>query len=165
MEDERQEILDYLNSIRDPRKDKNKKHKLIDMLVLTICGVICDADDWVKLEHFARCKEEWFKTFLELPNGIPSHDTFGRLFARLCPDEFRKCFLDWINGVAKLAKQEVIAIDGKTLRRVMTGAMEQPPFKWSAPGQAKTSWCWAKWKRTASPMKSGRSPSYCKSWL
>ena len=71
MEDERQEILDYLNSIRDPRKDKNKKHKLIDMLVLTICGVICGADDWVKLEHFARCKEEWFKTFLELPNGIP----------------------------------------------------------------------------------------------
>ena len=115
--EESQEIMEYLDSIRDPRADKNKKHQLRDILVITICGVICGADDWVKIEHFARCKESWFRKFLELPNGIPSHDTFGRLFARLCPEEFRKGFLDWISGVAQLGHQEVVAIDGKTLRR------------------------------------------------
>jgi predicted transposase YbfD/YdcC len=85
--------------------------------VLAVCGVLCGADSWIQIEAFGRAKEEWLRKFLELPHGIPSHDTFGRVFCLLRPEEFRQCFLNWIQAVAEITQGNVIAIDGKTLRR------------------------------------------------
>ena len=78
---------------------------------------ICGADSWVHIEMFGRSKEEWFRTFLELPGGIPSHNTFGEVFSRLDPEQVQSCCMDWTREVAQLARGEVVAIDGKTVRR------------------------------------------------
>jgi len=78
----------YFADLRDPRLDRTKLHKLLDILVIAICAIICSADSWEDVEDFGNAKLKWFKTILELPNGIPSHDTFGRLFARLDPQQF-----------------------------------------------------------------------------
>ena len=79
--------------------------------------LICGADSWVHVELFGKSKEEWFRTFLELPHGIPSHDTFGEVFSRLDPEQFQRCFMDWTQAAADLLPGEVVAIDGKTVRR------------------------------------------------
>ena len=116
---EQQSILDlgsHFSSLNDPRVERTKKHKLIDIVIIAICGTICGADGWVEIEQFGKAKEAWLKTFLELPNGIPSHDTFGRVFAYLDPVEFERCFIEWVQSVSERV-EGVIAIDGKTLRR------------------------------------------------
>ena len=103
--------------MEDPRIDRTKRHQLLDIVTIAICGTICGADSWVDIELFGQCKEEWFRTFLDLPNGIPSHDTFGDVFARLDPEQFQHCFIQWVQAVAQLTQGEVVAIDGKTVRR------------------------------------------------
>lgn len=110
-------ISDYFATLQDPRIDRAKRHKLLDIVTIAICGVICGADTWVDLEDFGKSKEAWFRQFLELPNGIPSHDTFGAVFARLDPDQFQACFLQWVQAIATVTKGQVVAIDGKTARR------------------------------------------------
>ncbi len=110
-------IVEYFQALDDPRIDRTKRHNLLDIVTIAICGTICGADNWVDIELFGNCKEEWFKSFLELPNGIPSHDTFGDVFARLDPEQFQGCFIEWVQAVAKLTQGEVVAIDGKTVRR------------------------------------------------
>ena len=107
----------HFASITDPRIERSKKHKLIDILTITICGVICGADGWVDIAMFGEAKKDWFEGFLELPNGIPSHDTFGDVFSRIDPGQFSECFIEWVRAVSELTKGQVIAIDGKTLRR------------------------------------------------
>jgi predicted transposase YbfD/YdcC len=89
----------------------------LDILTIALCAVICGADSWVEVERFGHAKEDWLRTFLSLANGIPSHDTFGRVFARLDPQAFERCFLDWVRAIAGEAAAQVVAIDGKTLRR------------------------------------------------
>ncbi len=110
-------IMEHFASLEDPRIDRAKRHKLLDIVTIAICGTICGADSWVDIELFGNCKEEWFKSFLELPNGIPSHDTFTDVFARLDPDQFQRCFMEWVQAVAEVTQGEVVAIDGKTVRR------------------------------------------------
>lgn len=110
-------IEEHFGSITDPRIERTKLHKLIDILVIAICGAICSCDSWEDVEEFGTAKQEWFETFLELPNGIPSHDTFNRVFARLDPVEFRTCFIGWVSVASKLIGGQVIAMDGKVLRR------------------------------------------------
>ncbi len=109
-------IAKYFSKVRDPRIDRTKRHKLLDILVIAICGVICGADTWVDIELYGKSKLDWLKTFLKLPHGIPSHDTFGRVFAALNPEEFEKSFLDWVKTIQELTSGQVIAIDGKQLR-------------------------------------------------
>ncbi|WP_375501428.1 ISAs1 family transposase [uncultured Nostoc sp.] len=109
-------IADHFAVIQDPRIDRRKRHNLIDIMMIAICAVICGADGWVGIETYGCAKYEWLKTFLELPNGIPSHDTFARVFAQINPQQFQSCFLDWIKSIQKLTNGEVVAIDGKTLR-------------------------------------------------
>lgn len=110
-------LLDYFADLQDPRIDRCKRHSLLDIITIAICAVICGADSWVQVELFGKSKEEWFRTFLELPNGIPSHDTFGDVFSRLDPERFQECFMAWSQEVAELLPGEVVAIDGKTVRR------------------------------------------------
>ena len=106
----------HFSLINDPRAQYSIEHKLNDIIIITICAVICGADNWVEVESFGNSKYEWFSGFLELKTGIPSHDTFERLFARLKPEELQHCFLNWIKFVFKITDGQVIAIDGKTLR-------------------------------------------------
>jgi predicted transposase YbfD/YdcC len=110
-------IGEHFNDLEDPRMERTKHHQLLDIIAIAICGVICGADSWVDLELFGRSKEEWLKRFLSLPNGIPSHDTFGRVFALLDPVKFAQCFTSWVRAVSQLTQGQVIAIDGKALRR------------------------------------------------
>ena len=86
-------ILGCFASLEDPRIDRSKRHKLLDIIAISICAIICGADSWVHIEMFGKSKEEWFRTFLELPGGIPSHDTFGEVFSRLDPEQFQSCFI------------------------------------------------------------------------
>ena len=102
--------------VEDPRIERTKRHRLRDIIIIAICGVICGADGWVGIEEFGKAKEAWLTELLQLPNGIPSHDTFGRVFAHIDPKQFEASFDDWVQGISTTI-QGVIAIDGKTSRR------------------------------------------------
>jgi predicted transposase YbfD/YdcC len=110
-------IKQHFGDLTDPRMDRTKRHELLSILVIAICAVIAGADNWEDVEEFGKARLEWFQTFLELPNGIPSHDTFTRVFARLDPEQFQACFLGWMKAVREGIGGQVIAIDGKVLRR------------------------------------------------
>jgi predicted transposase YbfD/YdcC len=110
-------LMVHFSTLVDPRVERTKRHSMTDILVISICGFICGIDNWVELEEFGEIREDWFRTFLELPNGIPSHDTFGRVFAAMDPEEFSRCFTRWVKSIAEVTDGEVVPIDGKTLRR------------------------------------------------
>jgi predicted transposase YbfD/YdcC len=110
-------ILEYFASVADPRVERSQLHPLASVLVLALCAVVCGADSFVAIEHFGKARAPWLKTFLDLPNGIPSHDTIGRVFAMIDPKALEEAFRRWVAAVATLTKGEVVAIDGKTLRR------------------------------------------------
>jgi predicted transposase YbfD/YdcC len=108
-------IRQYFEGLSDPRIERTKRHKLIDIVTIAICGTICGGDNWVEIADWGNAKAEWLGTFLELPNGIPSHDTFSDVFGRINPQEFQRCFVAWVQAVYVLTQGQVIAIDGKTL--------------------------------------------------
>jgi predicted transposase YbfD/YdcC len=110
-------LLRAFAQLKDPRVNRTKRHSLPDILAIAICAIICGADGWAQVARFGRCKIKWFSAFLELPNGIPSHDTFGRVFAALDPAAFEECFMKWVNVLATASAGRLIAIDGKTIRR------------------------------------------------
>jgi predicted transposase YbfD/YdcC len=109
-------FFEHFSVIADPRLDRKKLHKLIDILVITLCAVICGAETWEDIERFGEAKYEWFKTFLELPNGVPSHDTLWRVFSLLDPEQFEKSFIEWMKSCVELSAGTIIPIDGKRLR-------------------------------------------------
>ena len=109
-------LIDFLEAIEDPRIDRTKKHELIDILVIAICAAICGATNWIEVEDFGHAKQEWFSSFLNLQHGIPSHDTFRRIFILLDPDQFREVFINWVKSLTKDEDLKQICIDGKTLR-------------------------------------------------
>ena len=110
-------LTDRFASLKDPRTGRAKRHNLMDVIVIAICAVICGADSWVDVEMFGKSKKDWLSRMLELPNGIPSHDTFGRVFARIDPVQFEACFTEWVQAVNEVIEGQIVAIDGKTLRR------------------------------------------------
>jgi predicted transposase YbfD/YdcC len=110
-------LAHHFAELTDPRIDRSRLHELLDIVAIAICAVVAGADSWDDIEDFGKAKHDWLKTFLDLPNGIPCHDTFRRLFERLDPAEFRKGFLGWIEALREATERQVIAIDGKTLRR------------------------------------------------
>jgi predicted transposase YbfD/YdcC len=109
-------LLKCLGEIPDPRLDRRQRHKLIDILAIALLGSICGADHWTDLEDFGKAQKEWLKTFLELPNGIPSHDTFGRVFSLIDPVAFQTMFTDWVQTIRKEISCEIVSVDGKCLR-------------------------------------------------
>jgi len=110
-------IKRYFRKLKDPRVRRRRRHLLMDLIVMAICAVICDCDNWEDIGLFVQKRATWFKRFLSLPNGVPSHDTFLRVFARLDPVAFGACFLEWVNALREVVTPGHIAIDGKTLRR------------------------------------------------
>src|SRR5258708_6774145 len=111
-----QDLETLFAHVEDPRVERTKLHRLRDIIILAICEVICGAEGWVEIEEFAKAKEAFFTDLLDLPNGIPSHDTFGRVFALIDPKQFEASFVEWVQGISSRVKG-VVAIDGKTLRR------------------------------------------------
>jgi len=110
-------LADHFATLDDPRVERTKLHPLLSIVVIAICAVISGAESWDDVEDFGEIRADWFATFLDLPHGIPSHDTFNRVFAALDPVQFRACFLHWMEAVAGVLPTQVIAIDGKTVRR------------------------------------------------
>jgi len=109
-------LLEHFADLTDPRVDRTKLHQLLDVLVVAMCATICGAEGWEDFAEFGKAQQEWFETFLELPNGIPSPDTFRRVLQRLDPQEFEACFMRWVQSVNKIASGQVVALDGKQLR-------------------------------------------------
>lgn len=110
-------LFDHFAELDDPRIERTKRHLLLDIVALSICAVIAGAEGWEDIEEFGKQKLDWLKKFLQLPNGIPSHDTINRVFRRLKPDQFQRCFATWIASLHTALGLKQIAIDGKTLRR------------------------------------------------
>jgi predicted transposase YbfD/YdcC len=117
-------FLRFFGDLPDPR-GRNKIHQLNDMIVIAVMAVICGADSWAEVELFGKSKQEWLATFLAFPDGIPSHDTFGRVFALLAPDAFERCFMAWMSALVELAGGKLIAIDGKSIRRSFEHAWDK----------------------------------------
>ena len=117
-------VLRHFQHLPDPRGN-NVIHRLHDIIVLAVCAVICGADGWVAVQMFAQSKLAWFRTFLDLPGGVPSHDTFGRVFARLDPDALERGFTAWTRGVAETSGGRLIAFDGKAIRRSFEHAWDK----------------------------------------
>jgi predicted transposase YbfD/YdcC len=107
----------HFAEIEDPRVERTRRHELLDIIVIAVCAVICSADDWVDVAAWGNAKLAWLQQYLPLPNGIPSHDTFGDVFGRLKPEQFETSFLNWVQAVMGATGGKVVAIDGKTLRR------------------------------------------------
>ena len=110
-------LIEHFKDLPDPRVNRTKDHDLIDLLVIAICTLLCAGESFNDMEDFGKAKHDWFKTFLALRNGIPSHDTFNRLFAALDPKAFLDCFLHWTQSLRQAVPQEIVALDGKALRR------------------------------------------------
>ena len=110
-------LMEHFGTLEDSRRDQGKRHQLLDIIAMTICAFIGGAEGWDDVELFFRCKYEWFRRFLDLPHGVPCSDTFARVFAGIDSEQFRNCFMDWVNSVSRLTQGQVIALDGKTLRR------------------------------------------------
>ena len=108
-------IEEHFSKVKDPRKDRTKEHKLIDILVIAICAIICGAEGWVDIELYGNSKLHWLKTFLALPHGIPSHDTFGRVFSMIDAQQFQLAFYEWVLAVNEIIHGQIINIDGKCL--------------------------------------------------
>lgn len=110
-------FISIFSNVKDPRVDSDHKlHRLIDIIVITVCAVICRCETWDEIAEFGEMKKSWFKKFLELPNGIPSHDTFRRVFMLLNPKEFNRCFCEWTQFISSQNDGDIIPVDGKTVR-------------------------------------------------
>jgi predicted transposase YbfD/YdcC len=112
-------LVFHLSQVPDPRLDRRKEHDLTEILVVAVCTLLCAGETFNDMEDFGKAKYDWFKTFLSLPNGIPSHDTFNRVFAALDPKQFLDCFLRWTQSLRQAVAQEIVALDGKALRRAL----------------------------------------------
>jgi predicted transposase YbfD/YdcC len=121
-------IFTHFAKLTDPRINRSKLHLLHDIIVLALCAALCGCDTWVEVEAFGKAKRRWFEKFLELPHGIPSHDTFGRVFAALDTGAFLGCLQSWLASLSLALNGEVIAIDGKTVRASLDRAAGKSPL-------------------------------------
>lgn len=107
-------LATFFTDLDDPRHSLGRRHELLDIVAIAICAIICGADTWVDVAMYGRIKEDWLRQFLKLPHGIPSHDTFGRVFAALDGEQFQACFTQWVRAIVNILPGQVVAIDGKT---------------------------------------------------
>ena len=118
-------VVRHFGGLNDPRRERGRLHNLCDMIAIALCAVICGAESWEDVAEYGRQKESWLKTFLRLPNGIPSHDTFNRVFRLLKPKPFQACFARWMQGLVEATEGRIVAIDGKTLRHSFDRAADK----------------------------------------
>lgn len=150
-------IVEHFRTLEDPRIERTKKHNLLDILVIAVCTLLTGGEGFQDMELFGKSKSAWLQSFLALPNGIPSHDTFGRVFARLNPQRFQTCCLSWTRAVARLTHGALISLDGKTVQASFDRATAASPDTCSRPGvQTMVSLSWGKSRRRPSPMRSQR---------
>ena len=121
-------IVAHFQTLEDPRIERTKKHLLLDILVIAVCTLLTGGEGFQDMELFGKSKQAWLQTFLALPHGIPSHDTFGRVFARLNPQRFRECFLSWSQAVAQFTQDTLISLDGKTVKASFHRATASSPL-------------------------------------
>jgi predicted transposase YbfD/YdcC len=120
-----QSPLKYFTELTDPRIDRSKEHLMEDIIFITIAAVICGAETWNDIENYGKSKEQWLRRYLQLPNGIPSHDTFNRFFSALAPEAFEEAFIRWVKDVAHLTQGEIVSIDGKNMRGTREGSQSK----------------------------------------
>jgi hypothetical protein len=121
-------ITAHFKDLEDPRIGRTKRHGLSDIITIALCAVLCGADSWVEVQKFGNAKRGWPRRRLDLPNGIPSHDTFGRAFRLIDPQKFQDCFLAWVRGVSDTTEGRLIPIDGKTVRRSSDTSVGKSPL-------------------------------------
>jgi predicted transposase YbfD/YdcC len=121
-------IVEHFRTLEDPRIERTKKHNLLDILVIALCTLLSGGEGFQDMELFGKSKRAWLQTFLALPHGIPSHDTFGRVFARLNPQRFQECFLAWTQAVTQLTQGALISLDGKTVKASFDRATASSPL-------------------------------------
>jgi DDE_Tnp_1-associated/Transposase DDE domain len=121
-------IVEHFQTLEDPRIARTKKHPLLDILVIAVCTLLTGGEGFQDMELFGKSKQAWLQTFLALPHGIPSHDTFGRVFARLHPQRFQECFLAWTQAVAQLTHGALVSLDGKTVKSSFDRATALSPL-------------------------------------
>jgi predicted transposase YbfD/YdcC len=121
-------IVEHFQTLEDPRIARTKKHLLVDILIIAVCTLLTGGEGFQDMELFGKSKRQWLQTFLALPHGIPSHDTFGRVFARLNPTRFQECFLSWTRAVAALTQGTLVSLDGKTVRASFDRATAASPL-------------------------------------
>ena len=114
--DKKKSVLSYFSGMKDPRVKRTRRHVFDDIVFISIAAVLSGVESWNEMEQYGTIKKEWLESFLELPNGIPSHDTFNRFFAALDADEFEKCFLSWVKDIRQRTHGEIVSVDGKTIR-------------------------------------------------
>ena len=119
-------LITHFENLPDPRVNRTKEHRLIDLWVISVCTLLCGGEGFNDMEEFGNCKHDWFKTFLELPGGIPSHDTFNRVFQALDPQAFLECFIRWTQSLRCAVDEEIVAMDGKALRRALKNGKSAP---------------------------------------
>ena len=119
-------LIECFDGLPDPRMDRTRRHKLVDILVMGLCSLLTRGESFTDMEDFGRVRLEWLKTFLELPSGIPSHDTFNRVFSAIDPHAFLECFALWVQGICPNLSDEVVAIDAKALRRALNDGESIP---------------------------------------
>jgi len=133
-------ILEHFGNLADPRRDQTKLHDLLDIVVIAVCAMIGGAESFEDMELYGKAKRRWFRTFLKLPHGIPSHDTFRRVFLLLDPEAFQACFLNWARAVYEVSGGQLLAIDGKAVRHSFDKAAEKGPLYmvsvWASQSQA-----------------------------
>jgi predicted transposase YbfD/YdcC len=121
-------IVEHFRTLEDPRIERTKKHLLLDILVIALCTLLTGGEGFQDMELFGKSKQAWLQTFLALPHGIPSHDTFGRVFARLNPQRFQECFLSWTRAIAQLTQGALVSLDGKTVKASFDRATAASPL-------------------------------------
>jgi hypothetical protein len=121
-------IVEHFRTLEDPRLERTKRHNLLDILVIALCTLLTGGEGFQDMELFGKSKHAWLQTFLALPHGIPSHDTFGRVFARLNPQRFQECFLAWTRAVAQLTNGALVSLDGKTVKASLDRATAASPL-------------------------------------
>jgi len=130
--DKKAGISTYFSTMKDHRLDRKRKHDMLDIIAITIAAVVCGAEDWYEIEEFAVVNESWFKTFLPLENGMPSHDTINRFFANMDPATFESCFTAWISSLEGITRDQLVSIDGKTIRGAKENGKKSPVHMVSA---------------------------------
>jgi hypothetical protein len=155
--------LRYFADLTDPRVERTRRHVLADIVFIAIASILCGACNWDEMERFGKAKKAWLASFLKLPHGIPSHDTFNRVFQALSPEELERSFLGWVSSVAQRTQGEVARRGGSTARRCAAAERWTASRSriWFRPGPAPTTWFWGNGKPTPSPTRSRQSPHCC----